>query len=117
MPSAGAAATWAQGVRADLCDALADLAQDHAPARAARRATSICAPPCIKTSGSRCRCLEAEDFYEGVRALLIDRDRKPRWQPERLQDVSEAMVDAYFAALGADELQLASRAEMQGFDR
>ncbi len=60
-----------------------------------------------------CRCLEAHDFYEGVRAALIDRDRSPRWQPARLEDVSEAMLDSYFAPLGADDLSLASRAEMQ----
>jgi enoyl-CoA hydratase len=62
-----------------------------------------------------CRCLEGEDLYEGVRALLIDRDRKPRWQPGRLQDVSGAMVEAYFAPLGAKELALPSRAKMQAF--
>ena len=45
--------------------------------------------------------------------MLIDRDRAPKWQPARLEDVSEAMVDAYFAPLGADELALPSRAEMQ----
>ena len=47
-----------------------------------------------------CRFLEGEDFYEGVRAFLVDRDRKPRWRPGRLQDVTEAMVDGYFAPLG-----------------
>ena len=45
--------------------------------------------------------------------MLIDRDQAPEWQPQRLEDVSEAMVDAYFASLGPDELQLPSRAEMQ----
>ena len=62
-----------------------------------------------------CRCLEGKDLYEGVRAVLIDRDRAPKWEPARLEDVSEAMVDAYFAPLGADELQLPSRARMQAF--
>jgi enoyl-CoA hydratase len=63
-----------------------------------------------------CRFLEAQDFYEGVRARLIDRDQAPRWRPERLEDVTEQAVDSYFAPLAAeDELQLASRAEMQGF--
>jgi enoyl-CoA hydratase len=59
------------------------------------------------------RCMQGHDFYEGVRAGLIDRDHAPRWQPGRLEDVSEAVVDAYFTSLGPDELQLASRTEMQ----
>ena len=45
--------------------------------------------------------------------MLIDRDQAPKWQPARLEDVSEAMVDAYFAPLGPEELELPSRAEMQ----
>jgi enoyl-CoA hydratase len=60
-----------------------------------------------------CRFMEGHDFSEGVRAALIDRDRMPRWQPARLAEVSEAMVEAYFAPLGAAELRLTSRAEMQ----
>ena len=64
-----------------------------------------------------CRFLEGHDFYEGVRAFLIDRDQAPNWQPGRLEDVTAAMVEAYFAPLGADELQLASRTELQGFRR
>jgi len=37
------------------------------------------------------------DFYEGVRALLIDKDKSPHWQPATLQDVTAAHVEAYFA--------------------
>jgi enoyl-CoA hydratase len=53
------------------------------------------------------------DFYEGVRASLIDKDGKPRWQPARLEDVTEAMLDSYFAPLGALEPNLPTRSEMQ----
>lgn len=60
------------------------------------------------------RILEANgDFYEGVRASLIDKDGKPRWAPARLEDVTEAMLDAYFAPLGARELELPTREDMQ----
>jgi enoyl-CoA hydratase len=59
------------------------------------------------------RCMQGHDFYEGVRAGLIDRDQAPKWQPDSLEQVSDATVDAYFAPLGADELPLATRAEMQ----
>jgi enoyl-CoA hydratase len=60
-----------------------------------------------------CRFLEGHDFYEGVRAALIDRDHAPRWQPGRLPEVSDAAVEAYFVPLDAAELQLTTRAEMQ----
>jgi enoyl-CoA hydratase len=41
-----------------------------------------------------------------VRALLIDKDQRPRWCPDRLDDVSDAMVDGYFAALPEGDLPL-----------
>ena len=43
------------------------------------------------------------DFAEGVRAVLIDRDGKPQWDPAEPHGVSEAMLDEIFAALPAGE--------------
>jgi enoyl-CoA hydratase len=60
-----------------------------------------------------CRCLDGHDFREGVRAALVDKDNAPRWQPPRIEDVTEAMVDDYFRPLDEGELVLASRADMQ----
>jgi enoyl-CoA hydratase len=60
-----------------------------------------------------CRCLEGHDFAEGVRAALIDKDNRPAWRPQRLEDVSEDFADAFFAPLGEDELVLPMRTEMQ----
>jgi enoyl-CoA hydratase len=46
----------------------------------------------------------SDDFREGVRAAVIDKDRNPRWSPARLEDVTPEMVAPYFADIGADEL-------------
>jgi enoyl-CoA hydratase len=48
--------------------------------------------------------MQGHDFYEGVRAALIDKDRRPRWRPATLAEVSEAMVNDYFAMLDTREL-------------
>ena len=50
--------------------------------------------------------MAGHDFYEGVRAMLIDRDRKPQWRPATLADVTDGMVDSYFAPIGDRELPL-----------
>lgn len=36
------------------------------------------------------------DFAEGVRALLVDKDRNPKWSPARLEDVTASSIDKYF---------------------
>jgi enoyl-CoA hydratase len=50
------------------------------------------------------RCLQRPDFFAGVRALLIDKDGAPSWQPPRLAEITAAAIDFYFQPLGADEL-------------
>ena len=44
------------------------------------------------------------DFHEGVRALLLDKDNAPDWQPTALDGVSDEMVAGCFENLGSDEL-------------
>ena len=46
----------------------------------------------------------SDDFREGVRAAVIDKDRNPRWSPPGIEDVTPAMVARYFAEIGAEEL-------------
>ena len=48
--------------------------------------------------------MAAHDFFEGVRALIIDKDNTPRWRPGTLAAVDDAMVNGYFEPLGAAEL-------------
>lgn len=59
------------------------------------------------------RLVAEADFREGVRAMLIDKDRSPRWRHARIEDVTEAEVAAFFASLGDGELALPDRSAMQ----
>lgn len=43
------------------------------------------------------------DFIEGVRALLVDKDNAPEWDPATPEAVTETMIDTIFAPLPADE--------------
>jgi hypothetical protein len=40
--------------------------------------------------------LDHTDFFEGIRAAVIDKDRSPRWRPARLEDVAPADVERFF---------------------
>lgn len=53
-------------------------------------------------------CIAGHDFIEGVRAAVVDKDRNPRWRPDRLEDVTEDIVDRHFRSLGERELTFAS---------
>uniref|UniRef100_A0A6M2ESM0 3-hydroxyisobutyryl-CoA hydrolase n=1 Tax=Populus davidiana TaxID=266767 RepID=A0A6M2ESM0_9ROSI len=48
----------------------------------------------------------SNDFYEGVRARLLDKDFAPKWDPPSLEEVSKDMVDSYFSPLGELEPEL-----------
>ena len=49
------------------------------------------------------RVVQRHDFIEGVRAVIVDKDNAPKWNPSRPQDVDEATLDAIFAPLPADQ--------------
>jgi enoyl-CoA hydratase len=51
------------------------------------------------------RIVRGHDLYEGIRAVIIDKDQAPLWQPPRLAAVDEAEVERHFAPL-ARELEL-----------
>ena len=45
------------------------------------------------------RIADGHDFYEGVRAAIIDKDGAPRWRPASLEEIDPAAIQAYFAPL------------------
>ncbi len=49
-------------------------------------------------------CIAGHDFIEGIRATIIDKDRNPHWRPDKLEDVTTAIVDRHFRPLGGLEL-------------
>jgi enoyl-CoA hydratase len=50
------------------------------------------------------RICRGHDFYEGVRAVIVDKDNQPQWRPGAPEDVSATAVAAYFAPLGESDL-------------
>ena len=71
--------------------------------RLARNASSLEA--ClVREYRAALEVFRSDDFREGVRAAVIDKDRNPRWSPARIEDVTPEMVAPYFAQIGADEL-------------
>ncbi len=49
--------------------------------------------------GLSLKFVSGDDFAEGVRALLVDRDNAPLWKPAKLGDISEMNVATYFVPL------------------
>ena len=58
------------------------------------------------------RMLRGHDFYEGIRAAVIDKDSAPRWRPATLDAVTEAEVDAHFEPVRSGPLaSISARAD------
>lgn len=51
------------------------------------------------------KVMNDHDFYEGVRALIIDKDNKPSWSPKSIEDVEDSFVDEFFHSLTENELK------------
>ena len=71
--------------------------------RLARKASSL--EEClVREYRAALEVFRSDDFREGVRAAVIDKDRNPKWSPPRIEDVTPEMLAPYFAEIGADEL-------------
>lgn len=53
-----------------------------------------------------CAALDTPDLVEGIRAQVVDKDRRPRWSPRTLGEVTDADVERFFTPLGERELGL-----------
>jgi enoyl-CoA hydratase/carnithine racemase len=53
-----------------------------------------------------CALKHGHDFFEGVRAQLIDKDRAPRWRPAELEAIGRAMVESHFREPEGGDLSL-----------
>jgi enoyl-CoA hydratase len=102
----------AQGTDAGFAGATAALMRTKSPTSLKlalaqmRRGATLDFASCMRTEFRIVsRVVRGHDFYEGVRAVIVDKDQAPRWRPAALEAVSEADLDGYFAPL-ADELEL-----------
>jgi enoyl-CoA hydratase len=103
MALAGIPEQWAAKTRAALGQKSPKaLKLTLAAIRQARRLSSL--EEALKTEYRlTVRLFEDGEFLEGVRALLIDKDRKPRWSPPSLGEVTDELVARYLARLPQGE--------------
>lgn len=47
--------------------------------------------------------IHTHDFYEGIRSVLVDKDRNPKWEPAHIHDVTGEALASFFASPWTDE--------------
>ncbi|KAI3449000.1 hypothetical protein Pfo_005665 [Paulownia fortunei] len=68
-----------------------------------------------------CHVMQGEiskDFIEGCRAILLDKDRNPKWEPSKVELISDKMVDRYFSKVNDDDwedLKLSVRSNLPAY--
>lgn len=58
--------------------------------------------------------LQHRDFAEGVRAQVIEKDRRPKWKPDRVEDLSKDDIDKFFEPVDDLRLGLVERQQQRG---
>jgi enoyl-CoA hydratase/carnithine racemase len=105
-------AATADGTRAAFAAATAALIRTKSPTSLKialmqmRRGPTLEFEECMRTEFRIVsRVVRGHDFYEGTRAVIVDKDQAPRWQPPALAALGDAEVDRHFAPI-TDELEL-----------
>jgi enoyl-CoA hydratase len=97
----GGDATWAAGVAAAI-RAKAPLSLKIALAQM-RRGRHWSFAQCMQAEFRIVsRVVYGHDFYEGIRAVIVDKDNHPRWSPESIAAVTEDTVERHFAPLESE---------------
>ncbi|MFF5979247.1 enoyl-CoA hydratase/isomerase family protein [Streptomyces olindensis] len=63
-----------------------------------------------------CAALGTPDLVEGIRAQVVDKDRRPRWSPKTLAEVTDADVERFFSGAGRHEPGLAAPSDASAED-
>ncbi|GFP93892.1 3-hydroxyisobutyryl-coa hydrolase 1 [Phtheirospermum japonicum] len=59
-----------------------------------------------------------KDFVEGCRAILLDKDKNPKWEPSKIESISDEMVDRYFSKIDDyewEDLELTVRSNLPAY--
>ncbi|WP_338517604.1 enoyl-CoA hydratase/isomerase family protein [Alteromonas gracilis] len=71
----------------------------HLVVEQCRRGATLSLSECFKMEANlSCRCGESGEFQEGVRALLIDKDMKPKWKYATVNDVPSDVIEHFFSS-------------------
>ena len=69
------------------------------------KAKNLSLKECLKMEFRICQAMMSKhDFYEGVRANLVEKDKNPNWDPRNILNVSDLLVEEHFKDLGEKEL-------------
>jgi enoyl-CoA hydratase/carnithine racemase len=68
-----------------------------------RRSKQLSVAECLRLERTMVRhCFKHGEVLEGVRALVVDKDMKPKWQPANLEEVTPELVQGFFAPVWPD---------------
>ncbi len=95
-----------QEAKTPLCQAAATIILKKSPTslkvtlNALQRGKNLAFDECMQQEYRlSCHFLEGHDFFEGIRAVIIDKDQTPKWQPAELSAITPEAVERYFSPI------------------